>query len=325
MKILGRWVYERIVFPKPVLELIIGKQPYRMAISSKRTSPIHIYQLIAGDVQSVAPQCDTFLQSEERMTSTKEDEPARSHEPRARSHESARPPAESGLSLEDLNAAFAEMLSTGDDPYSGRPDRAPDKSETAGQQDLAIELVAEPDEADAGCEITPRTILEAMLFVGSPDNQPVTSERVAGLMRGVRPVEIDDLVRELNEQYDANGCPYRIEDEAGGYKLVLREGFAAVRDKYFGRTRQAKLSPAAVEVLSIIAYNGAQSADDVARMRGRPSGAILAQLVRRQLLHVERDPQAPRKARYHSTPRLLALLGLETLDDLPRGQEVDRG
>ena len=257
------------------------------------------------------------------MTSSQEDEPAHSREPRARSDESARAPADSGLSLDELNAAFAEMLSTGQDPYAEGADRAADESELL--HGLPNDLAAERDEADACCEITPRTILEAMLFVGDPDNQPLTSQRVAGLMRGVRPLEIDDLVRDLNEQYQANGCPYRIHGEAGGYKLVLREEFAPIRDKYFGRTRQAKLSPAAVEVLSIIAYKGAQSADDVGRMRGRPSGAILAQLVRRQLLRVERDAEASRRARYHATPRLLALLGLETLDDLPRGQEIERG
>lgn len=257
------------------------------------------------------------------MKSSREDEPARSQESPAWSDDSARAPADSGLSLEDLNAAFAEMLSTGQDPYAGGPDRAPDEGDSL--HGFASELGAESDEADVCCEITPRTILEAMLFVGSPDNQPLTSDRIAGLMRGVRPLEIDDLVCDLNEQYEANDCPYRIDGEAGGYKLVLREQFWPIRDKYFGRTRQAKLSPAAVEVLSIIAYKGAQSADDLARMRGRPSGAILAQLVRRQLLRVERNADAPRRACYHATPRLLALLGLETLDDLPRGQEMERG
>lgn len=257
------------------------------------------------------------------MTSSQDDEPARLQEPQAWSHESARAPADSGLSLEDLNAAFAEMLSTGQDPYAGGSSRAPDEDDVL--HGLVSDLAAEPDEADACCEITPRTILEAMLFVGSPDNQPLTSDRVAGLMRGVRPLEIDDLVRDLNQQYETSGCPYRIHGEAGGYKLVLREEFSPIRDRYFGRTRQTKLSPAAVEVLSIIAYKGAHSADDVARMRGRPSGAILAQLVRRQLLRVERNAEAPRRACYHATPRLLALLGLETLDDLPRGQEMERG
>lgn len=49
MKVLGRWVYHRIFFPKPVLELIIRKQPDRMAISSERISSIfNKYQVFSG-------------------------------------------------------------------------------------------------------------------------------------------------------------------------------------------------------------------------------------------------------------------------------------
>jgi segregation and condensation protein B len=266
------------------------------------------------------------------MTSSHDRANSSASEPDQKSREFAAPPSETGLSLDDLNAAFAEMLSTGDDPYS----TSPESDETPGIEephDLAREILGQPDEADGGCDVTPRSILEAMLFVGSADNHPITSERVAGLMRGVRPAEIDDLVRELNEQYDANGCPYRIASETDGYVLVLREEFGPIRDKYLGRTRQAKLSAAAIEVLSIIAYNGAQTADDVARLRGRPSGAILSQLVRRQLLRIERDADRgpdssaknPRRPRYQTTSRLLSLLGLESLDDLPRGQDMERG
>ena len=230
-------------------------------------------------------------------------------------------PSDSGLSLDDLNAAFAEMLSAGEDPYS--PSAPVDESGRCACDALSAP-VEEPDEADAGCEITPRSILEAMLFVGGGD-QPLSTERVAGLMRGVRSAEIDGLVRELNERYDADGCPYRIESDGDGYRLVLRQDFEPLRDKVLNRTREVRLSAAAVEVLSIIAYHGPQTSEEVARLRGRPSGAILSQLVRRQLLSIAREAATPRVARYATTPRFLSLLGLESLDDLPRSQDAEPG
>ncbi|MGH7193961.1 MAG: SMC-Scp complex subunit ScpB, partial [Candidatus Saccharimonadales bacterium] len=123
------------------------------------------------------------------------------------------------------------------------------------------------------------------------------------------------------EQYRANGCPYQIVSEAGGFRLVLSEGYQRLRDKFYGRTRQTRLSPATIEILSIIAYKGPQTADEVGRVRGRPCGAVLSQLVRRQLLSVVRDTAAPRTVRYQTTPRFLQLFGLESLDDLPRSQD----
>jgi segregation and condensation protein B len=227
--------------------------------------------------------------------------------------------AESGLSLDDLNAAFAGMLSGGDDPYSAA---APAANPIAA--DDVVTAVASEQDDDACCAITPLSILEAMLFVGGPGAEPLTSQRVSSLMRGVRPAEIDDLVRDLNERYDSDGRPYRVENVGDGYRLALREEYSPVADKLQGRNRQVRLSPAAIEVLSLVAYNGPQTADEVARLRGRPSGAVLSQLVRRQLLCIERDADDRRLTRYVTTPRFLAALGIEKLDDLPRSQDVER-
>src|SRR5262245_12954470 len=134
-------------------------------------------------------------------------------------------PDDQGLSLEDLGQAYAALLNKGADPYAeeggSRESRAPPRSggrgsqgsgdrgqETADTEEEVTPVLRGADEA--ACEVTPQSILEAMLFVGHPTGEPMTSERIAGLMRGVRPAEIDDLVRQLNEEYEAEGAPYAI-------------------------------------------------------------------------------------------------------------------
>jgi segregation and condensation protein B len=230
-------------------------------------------------------------------------------------------PTNVGLSLDQLGAALAGMLGSGDDPY------APAAGETAAGS-VALEGLAtvEPVSAaqtDDACEVTPRSILEAMLFVGSPQNEPLTSKQVASLMRGVRAAEIDALVRELNQAYQSRNCPYTIVAEGAGYRLGLREEYARVRDKFYGRARQARLSQAAIEVLAAVAYHGPITGDEVSRMRGTGCGHILAQLVRRQLLRLERTEGEPRRARYVTTERFLALFGLANLEDLPRSHDLE--
>jgi len=174
------------------------------------------------------------------------------------------------------------------------------------------------------CEISPRTILEAMLFVGHPANEPLTAKQVASLMRGVLPREIDELVRELNDTYAAEGTPYRIESEGAGYRLTLEREFAGLRDKFLGRVREARLAPTAVDVLAIIAYNQPIGRDEIDRLRNKPSGTILNQLVRRGLLRVDLPDERARRPIYYTTDRFLELFGLQSLDDLPRSQEIER-
>jgi segregation and condensation protein B len=227
-----------------------------------------------------------------------------------------RPPTDQGLSLADLSQAFAQMLTGGLDPYQEPPNE--------GRANPGSEAWTNESEVGEPTELTPRGILEAMLFVGAADRQPLTGQRVAGMMRGVRAAEIDELVKEINAQYDANGCPYRIASEGEGYRLALTPSYERIRERFQGKGRQARLSPAAIEVLSIVAYNGPQTAEAVARLRGRPSGPLLSQLVRRQLLRIEREPGPPSIVRYETTQRFLDLFGMASLGDLPRSEDLDR-
>lgn len=252
---------------------------------------------------------------------------------------SLRPPADAeGLSLDQLSSAFAELLDQGHDPYTGKSDPG-DPSQFRSPAEADLEPALEPEQAagigDGLCPVTPRGIVEAMLFVGSPTNEPLTAQQIAGLMRGVRPAEIEELVRELNEQYAANRCPYEIISSGAGYRLNLRGEFDALRARVLNRGRQVRLSETATEVLAVVAYNEPLSADAVDKFRGRPSSGILRQLVRRQLLQIERPDDEPEPAdksaatkkpapRYRTTARFLELVGIESLSDLPKAQDIEK-
>jgi segregation and condensation protein B len=184
----------------------------------------------------------------------------------------------------------------------------------AGDSGLPLEL----------CEISPRSVVEAMLFVGRPDNRPVSARELAAAMRGVSPAEVDTAVAELNKLYDADATPYRIDQGHAGYRLVLRGEFERMRDKFYGRVREARLSPVAIEVLSIVAYNQPVTAAAVDELRGAGSGGALSMLVRRRLLRVEKPEDTAGAPCYRTTDRFLRLFGLESLSVLPRSEELEK-
>jgi segregation and condensation protein B len=237
-------------------------------------------------------------------------------------------PDDAGVSLEELGQTYAALMTQGADPYQDL--RSPSEEAVAGEPDDEAPLGEEippqvlPGEDEQACDISPRSILEAILFVGHPANEPLTSKRIAGLMRGVRPGEIDDLIRELNEQYDAEGTPYRIESVGPGYQLMLRGEYAPLRDKFYGRVREARLSQSAIDVLAIVAYHQPIGLDEIDKLRGKPSGGILGQLVRRDLLSIERPAEKRAKPKYSTTSRFLDLFGMDSLSDLPRTPDSDR-
>lgn len=231
------------------------------------------------------------------------------------------PPDDQGVSLEELAAAYADLLDRGEDPYSAAPDPEAPAGVAAAVDETVDEEELPPVEEQDVCDISPRSILESMLFVGHPENQPLTSEKIASYMRGVRPQEIDELIVELNQVYDQEGCPYQIESVGAGYRMALREEFTSLRDKFYGRVKAAKLSQAAIDILAIVAYKQPMTREDVDELRGRPSGSILTQLVRRGLLRMERPQEKPRTPRYSTTSRFLELFGLESIEDLPQSPD----
>ena len=119
-------------------------------------------------------------------------------------------PRESPLSLSRLREAFAAMLGGQD---------AGSKEQGAGGGEPAPEGGSFGETALRGCEVNPRTVVESMLFVGRPDNGPMSARELAAAMRGVSPTEIEAAVEELNAAYDKDHSPYRIEQSNGGYRL----------------------------------------------------------------------------------------------------------
>lgn len=241
------------------------------------------------------------------------DEPA-TPEPSTAPHDKRSP-----LSLNKLREAFAQMLSP--HPPSGAALSNSAEQPPDGAEQIVIDDAATEDDL---CEISPRSVVEAMLFVGHPDSRALSARELAAAMRGVSPSEIDAAIGELNARYQQDAAPYEIVGSAAGYRMTLRDELGRMRDKFQGRIREAKLSAAAVEVLSIVAYNQPITAEEVSQMRGAPSGSALATLVRRKLVRLDRQADSPARPKYATTERFLRLFGLESLTALPRSEELEK-
>lgn len=239
-------------------------------------------------------------------------------EPDAEPIESAE---EEGISLRGLTEAFARAMGQ-EAPPPYEPSVEPAAEAVPVESDEA-----EPEPAplaDDACPVTPGSIFEAMLFVGNRENQPISAEKAAELMRGVRAEEIPDIAADLNRRYEAEGCPYSIVEEPAGYRLTLRKEYHALRDRFLGRVREAKLSQAAIDVLAIVAYQQPIAAAEIGKLRGKSVKHLLAQLARRGLVKSVRPDGADGIVQYCTSDRFLAVFGLESLSDLPQGEDMDR-
>jgi segregation and condensation protein B len=168
----------------------------------------------------------------------------------------------------------------------------------------------------------PRRIVEALLFVGGA---PLSATRACEIVRGLTAEQFAEAVAALNHDYRHQGRPYAIQAQGAGYVLALRPRFRGVLNKLYATTREARLSAAALDVLSLVAYRQPATRQEIDSLRGADSASLLRQLVRRGLIAVvPRGDAASKDVAYGTTARFLELFGLTSLDDLPRTQDLQQ-
>jgi segregation and condensation protein B len=165
-------------------------------------------------------------------------------------------------------------------------------------------------------------VVEALLFVGGA---PLTAARACETIRGLTEAQFTEAIDALNAAYRGQGRPYLIQAQAQGYVLALRPRHKPVLERLYGGQRAARLSPAVIDVLSLVAYRQPATKQEIDTLRGHDCGGMLRQLVRRGLVAVVHRPDADRReVTYGTTARFLELFKLRSLDDLPQTQDLQK-
>lgn len=129
---------------------------------------------------------------------------------------------------------------------------------------------------------------------------------------------IREAVAALNTQYEQTGRSFRAERLAGGWQLMTLQAFGPLLARLHTERQSTKLSQAALETLSIIAYRQPIMRAEVEAIRGVASGEVLRGLLDRRLIKIAgRAEELGRPMLYGTTQEFLKVFGLASLDDLP--------
>ena len=167
--------------------------------------------------------------------------------------------------------------------------------------------------------------VEALVFASE---RPISESRMKTVL-GFEDEDATKLIKEaidsLNESYDKNARAFRIERVAGGYRPLTREEFAPLVSRLHADRQQQKLSQAALETLSIIAYRQPVMRAEIEVIRGVACGEVLRSIMEKRLVKiVGRAEELGRPMLYGTTRDFLNIFGLASLDDLPDVQGLVR-
>ncbi|MCJ7544876.1 MAG: SMC-Scp complex subunit ScpB [Phycisphaerae bacterium] len=170
---------------------------------------------------------------------------------------------------------------------------------------------------------SPAATVEAILFTS---DSPLSAVRIAEIAELHSERAVKEAVAALNARYERDGAAFRIEALAGGYQMLTRPEFHDCVARLLRDRGDSRLSQAAMETLAIVAYRQPILRADVEAIRGVACGEVLRGLLERQLIKiVGRAKVIGRPMLYGTTRRFLEVFGLESLEDLPKVEELRTG
>ncbi len=154
---------------------------------------------------------------------------------------------------------------------------------------------------------------------------PVSPRKLVQVATLADVAEAHALIESLNQAYDQTGSPFRIERVATGYQLLTRPEYAPWLGRIHQRQAELKLTPAALETLTILAYRQPMTRADLEALRGVQCTELLKLLMDRGLVRIAGEEDTlGRPFLYETTRKFLETYGLRSLDDLPRAAELRR-
>ena len=158
-------------------------------------------------------------------------------------------------------------------------------------------------------------IVEGLLF--AVGDEGINIESLSELLE-LGTYEIEVILGQLKNRYSKEHHGLEITELAGLYKMVTKKEHAPYYQRLLESPHQKTLSPAALEVLAIIAYKQPLTRGEVEEIRGVSNDAIVRKLLTFDLIEEAGRSKAPgRPMLFRTTPAFLDYFGIKSIDELP--------
>jgi segregation and condensation protein B len=133
--------------------------------------------------------------------------------------------------------------------------------------------------------------------------------------------QVRDAVQKLREDYEgkegASARGFELREVAGGWRIYVRENYDWAVKIFIANENPTKLSQAALETLSVIAYKQPIARGQIASIRGVNVDSVVRTLTSRGLVTELYTDSETGAIHYGTTSLLLEQLGINSLDQLP--------
>lgn len=156
------------------------------------------------------------------------------------------------------------------------------------------------------------TQIEITEMVGQALEEQIEAERVA------------TCISAIMEKYEAEYYPFHLTETGGGYQFLTKKAFHKTVLKLNGEKHIKKLSAAAMETLSIIAYKQPITKSEIEYIRGVSADYSIQKLLEKELIVITgRNEDMIGKPLVYSTSKgFMDYLGINSPSQLPQLKDI---
>ena len=155
-------------------------------------------------------------------------------------------------------------------------------------------------------------VLESLLFVAEEPQTLGALSRATGAGEGA----VKKALRQLGQDYEARGL--RLQEDGLRHQLVTAPEYAGYVEELLGSGPAQRLSRAALETLTIIAYRQPCTRAEIESIRGVNSDKLVTTLEQRGLIDNVGQAEAPGRPKlYRTTMKFFEHFGIRSPDELP--------
>ena len=167
--------------------------------------------------------------------------------------------------------------------------------------------------------------IEALIFASE---QPITGDEVLSCLKTVygwelKKEQFQSLISELREKYASEDHSFELIEIADGFQFLTKKEYHHVVNTLLQIKAKKRLSTAALETLSIIAYKQPISKSEIEHIRGVNCDYSIQKLLEKELIIISGKGDGPGKPLLYSTSKnFMDHFGLRSVKDLPQLKEL---
>lgn len=171
--------------------------------------------------------------------------------------------------------------------------------------------------------------IESLIFAS---DKPLTSMELTELMNNafgfmeekLTLEQIQTAIDGIVEKYQSEFYPFEVRESGGGWQFLTKRDFHKTVAQLNGEKFLKRLSTAALETLSIIAYKQPITKGEIESIRGVNSDYSIQKLLEKELVVIAgRNEEMPGKPLIYTTSKsFMDYFGINSAEDLPKLKEV---